>query len=278
MIGEPGSEFVAFDLEATGLSPAADRIVEIGAVRFDPRGQILATFEHLVNPRQPSQAAAQSLHGICADLLAAAEPAEIVLPQFVAFLGDPRSTTLLAHNAAFDAGFLGRELIRAGLLLPDHFVVDTLAWSRRRWPRIGSHKLDVLARRLGFEETTAHRALVDSLRVRTVTQALLAEEPAAGTEHPPLAYPIFDGAGQPPIPRGWSRVAEAITRDEVVRIEYLGGTRGSTPREITPKGFAQRGGVAYLVAVCHVDQKLKEFQVDRVRSCEVLKPGDGIAP
>ena len=39
----------------------------------------------------------------------------------------------------------------------------------------------------------------------------------------------------------------------MVRIEYDGGTRGSTPRSITPRRFVQRGGATYLVAFCHLD-------------------------
>jgi len=272
MLDEPGSEFVAFDLEATGLSPAVDRIVEAGAVRFDAAGKVRATFERLVNPLQPSAPMAQSMHRISDESLADAETAEVVLPAFVAFLGDPATTTLLAHNAAFDAGLLGHELVRAGLPIPGHFVVDTLAWSRRRWPNHGSHKLDALARRLGFEEPTTHRALADSHRVRAVFLHLRAESDGAGDDHPPLAYPIFDGAGPPPVPRGWERVAEAIAHDGVVQIEYLGGTRGATPRAISPQAFAHRGGVAYLVAVCHLDGKVKEFQVDRIRNCQVVGP------
>ncbi len=271
MMGGPGSEFVAFDLEATGLSPRVDRIIEIGAVRFDASGRVLATFEQLVNPLQPSGAMARSVHQISDEALVNASTAEVALPSFVAFLGDPVTTTLLAHNAAFDAGLLGRELTRANLAWPEHFVVDTLAWSRRRWPQFGSHKLDSLAQRFTEDETVRHRALADSERVRVVALALIADEGAGGADQLPLAYPIFDGAGPAPVPRGWNQVAEAIGRGEVFQIRYLGGSHGATPRKITPQGFAHRGGVAYLAAVCHHDQKVKEFQIDRIRDCQRLE-------
>ena len=275
MIVHPSAEFVAFDLETTGLSPQVDRVIEIGAVRFLGSGEVVATFERLVNPLQPSGAAALSVHKISDEALSQAETAESVLPDFVAFLGDPKTTTLLAHHSAFDAGFLGRELVRAGMALPEHDVIDTLAWARRKWPNYGSHKLEALAKRLGPDPAQTHRALVDSDRVRRVFLALVVGE--EGQDEPaPLAYPIFDGAGPPPIPKGWHNVAEAIGRDEVVRIEYAGGTRGLNPRDISPKRFAHRGGVAYLVAVCHLDRKVKEFQIDRVRSRQVIGPGSSI--
>lgn len=268
-----GRLFVAFDLETTGLSAVSDRIVEIGAVKFTESGEILAEFERLVNPLRRSSPMARAVHGISDEELARAESAEVVLPQFVEFLGDPGRTTLLAHNASFDAGFLGRELARIGRPKPDHSVVDTLALSRRRWPKIGGHKLDDLARRLGLDPHGPHRALADSRRVRGLWLALEAagDEVASGIGALPLAYPIFDARLPLPAPTGWSWVEDAIGRDLVIRIEYAGGTRGPGLREITPRRFSNRGGVAYLVAFCHLDAKEKEFRLDRVRHFEVVE-------
>jgi DNA polymerase-3 subunit epsilon len=265
----PRSEYVAFDLETTGLSAQSDRIVEIGAVRFDALGRVLGEFERLVNPLRPSSPRARAVHGISDAELALAETAEVVLPEFLEFLGEPTFTTLMAHNASFDAGFLGRELARLGRPMPGHAVVDTLALARRRWPKLGGHRLDFLAGRLGLDPHGPHRALADSRRVRGLWLAL----EAAGDEadESPLAYPIFDPRCPPPAPRGWAEVEVAIGLDQVVKIEYAGGTRGPAPREITPRRFANRGGVAYLVALCHLDLKEKEFRLDRVRRFEVLE-------
>jgi DNA polymerase-3 subunit epsilon len=262
-------EFVAFDLETTGLSPVVDRIIEIGAVRFDSSGRELATFETLVNPHRPSGPNARAVHGIDDEDLTRAPEAEVVLPAFVAFLGHHERTTLLAHNATFDAGFLGRELARYGLPLPAHSVVDTLAWSRRRWPSLGSHKLGNLAIRFGLDPGGPHRALADARRVVGLWREL--RSGWAPGDEPPLAYRIFDGRLPPPAPEGWGGVVGAIGRDQSLRISYAGGTRGIKPRLVTPRGFAHRGGVAYLVAVCHHDSREKEFRLDRVRSFEVIE-------
>jgi DNA polymerase III subunit epsilon len=270
----PRLEYVAFDLETTGLSAESDRIVEIGAVRFDASGEILGEFERLVNPLRPSGARARAVHGISDAELALAETAEVVLPEFLGFLGDPARTTLMAHNASFDAGFLGRELARLGRPMPGHDVVDTLALSRRRWPKLGGHKLDFLANRLGLDPHGPHRALADSRRVRGLWLAL--EAASVEAESLPLAYPIFDARCPLPAPRGWSWVEDAIGRDQVVRIEYTGGTRGLGLRAISPRRFSNRGGVAYLVALCHLDLKEKEFRLDRVRRFEVVEKPAGL--
>jgi DNA polymerase-3 subunit epsilon len=74
-------------------------------------------------------------------------------------------------------------------------------------------------------------------------------------------------------PAGWESLEDAIAQGLRVRIEYSGGTQGSGPREITPRYFDQRGGVAYLVAFCHIDALEKKFRLDRVLNYEVLTSG-----
>jgi len=61
-----------------------------------------------------------------------------------------------------------------------------------------------------------------------------------------------------------------IASGRSVRITYDGGTRGISPRSITPRRFQQKGGVAYVVAYCHLDSLEKSFRLDRIRHCEVL--------
>jgi DNA polymerase-3 subunit epsilon len=231
-------EFVAFDLETTGLFAETDRIVEVGAVRFDATGRELGRFERLVHPGRPMSPAAQAIHGISDAVLAGAPGAAAVLPAFVAWLGAPGATVLLAHNASFDAGFLGRELARLGHPLPGHRVVDTLAAARRRWPEAPDHRLETLARWLGLDGDGAHRALADSLRVKGLWLAL-----AGGRDpvEPEVSYPIFDADGRAPAPWGWDPLVEAIARGLPVRLEYAGGTRGDAPAR-SPPGASSTGG------------------------------------
>ncbi len=56
-------------------------------------------------------------------------------------------------------------------------------------------------------------------------------------------------------------------------MEYDGGSRGPSPREITPRRFLHKGGIAYVVALCHADVFEKSFRLDRVRRYEVLSSG-----
>ena len=267
----PTRHYVAFDLETTGLVAEIDRVVEIGAVRFDASGREFGRFERLVHPERPMSPAAQAIHGISDADLADAKPARDVLPQFLRFLGDPRTTTLLAHNAAFDAGFLGRELALIDSDASEFAVVDTLALARRKIPEARDHRLDTLARLFSLDPEGPHRALADSLRVKGLWLAL---DGASMPDDLLVSYPIIDARGGMPAPNGWDLLNEAIAQGLAIRMEYAGGSRGSAPRDVTPRGFAHRGGVAYLVALCHIDTYEKSFRLDRVTRYQVVPPSE----
>ena len=126
----PTPTVIAIDLETTGLDVASDRVVEVGAIAFDGQGRDLGRFETLVRPGRPMGATAVAVSGIRDEDLADAPPAVEVLPELLAFLARFPAAPLIAHNAAFDAGFLGMELARAGLAIPDRLVLDTLALAR----------------------------------------------------------------------------------------------------------------------------------------------------
>ena len=133
---------------------------------------------------------------------------------------------------------------------PTHSLFDTLALARRRLPQLASHRLDNLARILGLDPAGAHRALADSLRVKAIWLLL---DGASEAEDTLVSYRMFDPKESEPTPEGWEPLVKAAARGIMVRIEYDGGTRGSTPRSITPRRFVQRGGATYLVAFCHLD-------------------------
>jgi DNA polymerase III subunit epsilon len=256
-------EFVALDLETTGLMAAMDRIVEIGAVRFDEAGLERGRFQTLVNPERPMSPGAFAVHGISDLDLIDAPVAADALPQLLAFLGDGARTILLAHNAPFDAGFLGREMTRAGLPLPEHSLCDTLVLARRRLPMLPSHRLDFLTQHLDLDATDAHRALADSLRVKDIWLRL--GGPSLWTNGLE-SFRIFDPEYSQPVPEGWEGLKAAADRGCTVRIQYEGGTQGSTFRQITPRRFMRKGGVTYVVAYCHIDSFEKSFRLDRIRS------------
>ena len=264
------TELVAFDLETTGLDPILDRIIEIGAIRFDRQGNVLDTFQSLVNPGRPSDPRAFAVHQISDAELLDAEPASIVLERFLGFLGEPSRSTLIAHNASFDASFLGAELNRSGFAPIGSTIIDTLALSRQTFPSLRSHRLDSLAKQFGFDRSDTHRALSDCKRVMSLWLAIsdqVSESPRQGM----LLYEVVEPDAVSAAPEGWDELRRAVRQGLRVRMSYQGGTRGADLREITPRRFTNRGGIPYVVSFCHLDEKEKAFRLDRVARYELIE-------
>lgn len=105
---------VFFDLEATGISPENDRIVDIALVKRSPDGSEVA-FSSLVNPGMPIPREAVAVHHISDDMVAAAPSFKELAPRVLEFIGD---ADLGGFNVArFDVPMLQAELKRAGFEL-----------------------------------------------------------------------------------------------------------------------------------------------------------------
>ena len=151
-------EYVAFDLETTGLSSQKDEIIEIGAVRMQG-GKELDRFQTFVNPRRRLEQKIVELTGITDAMLADAPSIETVLPEFLEFVGD---RVLVAHNADFDTGFIREACRKQGL--PYGFTsVDTLILSQNLLPHLNKFKLDVVSNALSLPDFNHHRAGDDAV-------------------------------------------------------------------------------------------------------------------
>ena len=163
-------EYAALDLETTGLDPARDRVIEVGAVAFTP-DHVSATMERLVDPGRPVPEAVLRLTGIRQDELRGAHSAEIALRELSDFL---RGRQPVGHGARLDVDFL----TAAGLWDPNQEILDTLDVARILLPAAPSHSLPLLAVELGFSQPRPHRALDDADATRQLLLRLR-EEAAA---------------------------------------------------------------------------------------------------
>jgi len=163
-----GQATVVLDFETTGLSPAVDRIIEIGAVRLE-NGQITDELSLLCDPGVPLKPKITEITGITDLMLRGKEtPAEGV-KKLLAFIGD---CAVAAHNAPFDISFLAAECARIG----ESFhapVMDTLIFARRLHPDWRSYKLGALCRQLGVSLKNAHRAVHDAAATAQCLQIML---------------------------------------------------------------------------------------------------------
>lgn len=154
--------FIAIDFETTGLSPQADRIVEIGAVKFKGR-EAVDRLSMLINPGFPMPASASSVNHITDKMLAGKPKEREAIATIVRFLGDALEgkTLLVAHNAQFDISFLSELLTRRGVNASIRYA-DTLSMSRHLVRGMDNYKQSTVARHFKIKNPQEHRALADA--------------------------------------------------------------------------------------------------------------------
>ncbi len=146
-------ELVAIDLETTGLDPASDAIIEIGAVRMED-GKILEEYSQLINPGIPIPERTTLLTGIAQEDVANAPRLNSVLPDIEMFIG---KAPVIGHSVSFDAGFMNRAGAMTGNLLLDTYDLASVLL-----PRMARYNLHNLTAEFGLVLEDAHRALDDA--------------------------------------------------------------------------------------------------------------------
>jgi len=147
---------VFVDLETTGGSVGEHRITEVGVVEV-AAGQV-SRWCTLVDPRQAIPPFIQQLTGITNQMVLGAPTFDEIAP---ALLKRLEGKLFVAHNAAFDRGFLRAEFERAGFSFnPD--VLCTVRLSRALFPAEKRHGLDALVERHALVPSDRHRALADA--------------------------------------------------------------------------------------------------------------------
>lgn len=149
-----------FDLETTGLDPKkGHRIIEIAGVRIEEGNVTDKTFVSLVNPERDIPWEAKQVNKIDEADVATAPTIDAVLPQFLEFA---TGSVLIAHNAAFDHGFLTaeKEFCWGYIELPE--CLCSMRLSQSLYPTEFRHSLDVLIRKFNLDmPADRHRALSD---------------------------------------------------------------------------------------------------------------------
>ena len=155
---------IVLDTETTGLDHRrGDRLVEIACIELQ---DLLPTGRHFhcyINPERDMPPEAEKVHGLSARFLADKPKfnAPEVHEAFLEFVGD---AVVIAHNAAFDRGFINFELDRLGRE-PLHVSrwVDTLGMAQKRFPGM-YNSLDALCKRfkISLAEREKHGALIDA--------------------------------------------------------------------------------------------------------------------
>jgi DNA polymerase-3 subunit epsilon len=152
---------IVLDTETTGIDPkTGHRVIEIACIEVEDLLPTGGYFHCYIDPERDIE---PEVHGISrASLMGKPKFADkVVCDAFLDFIGDAQ---LVAHNAAFDRGFVNMELERAGRdILPDPRWTCTYELAKKRFPGM-YNSLDALCKRfkISLAEREKHGALIDT--------------------------------------------------------------------------------------------------------------------
>lgn len=213
--------FCVLDLETTGGSPANCEITEIGAVKYRG-GELLGSFQTLVDPGQAIPPSITILTGITHAMVFDAPRIESALPMFLEFIGD---AIVVGHNVRFDLSFLNAAAIRLGYGHLENKSVDTAALARRLIrPEVRNLRLQTLADHFRSPVTPVHRALDDARATAHVLHGLLERVGSLGVTN-------LDDLLQLPTARGSAHYSKIKLTENLPRRPgiYIFRDRQSTP-------------------------------------------------
>ncbi|HEY9785767.1 MAG TPA: exonuclease domain-containing protein [Candidatus Obscuribacterales bacterium] len=271
-------DFIAFDVETTGLSPIACKLVELSAVRFRLGSKETSVFSTLIHPETSIPEEVTAIHGITDEMVKDAPPAKDAIPAFLQFIGD-ENAVLIAHNAAFDVGFLRVAVGRLGITPPNNPVVDTLQLARCLISDVPNYQLKTLAEFYGVVSVEYHRALSDSFHVREIF-----EQMTRGSKQQLSSLSDLDDFNclmrlaadetEWEVPAEFaghaSQIRKAIADGLEVRMVYRGAGTTHRPRVVKPLALLESRGNFYLSAFCPRVEAERTFRIDRIQSLHVL--------
>jgi DNA polymerase-3 subunit epsilon len=250
-------DFVAVDVETTGLQPSRQRLIEIAVVRYVD-GQPVDHWESLCNPERKIPAYITKLTKIDNQLVED-EPLFAVVAQAV----EERlaGAIVVGHNVEFDLAFINEELKRLGRFPLINERLDLLSLANRLLRDVRRPSLQAISQRLGIVSGTRqrHRAGPDASLTGMVAVELLKYARDAGfnsydelkalsrsatkrpREHMPRASSIVDRSILATIPRA---PGVYLMRDANGHIVYVGKAKNLRDRVSTyfsqPLGYTRK--------------------------------------
>lgn len=155
-------EFIAVDIETTGLNPNKDKILEIGAVYFK-EGKVIDTFNMLINPEIRIPRKISMINNITNSMVKNKPVEKEVIKSFLEFINVPleEGVPFCAHNAIFDFNFLKVALKNINMDIRLSYF-DTLHLSRKFLNKLPNHKQSTLENYFNILNETPHKALSDA--------------------------------------------------------------------------------------------------------------------
>ena len=153
---------IILDIETTGLEhKEGHRVIEIGCIELNSK-EVGASYHQYINPSKTLTEDNIKIHGITNEYLIDKPLFDEIVDDFLAFIED---SSIIAHNASFDVGFLNFELEKLSKpKIAKERVIDTIKIARQRFP--GQQvSLDALIKKLKINtliNRDQHGALKDA--------------------------------------------------------------------------------------------------------------------
>lgn len=163
----PADQYVAVDIETTGLSFKKEKIIEIGAIKVR-EGKEEDRFHSLIDPRRALGEETIRLTGLTDQMLEGSPGIEDVIGELVEFCGD---LPLLGHRILFDYSFLKKAAVDQRIVW-EREGIDTLFLCRVFMPPEEKKNLADACLLFGVETGRSHRALADAEAAHGLYQAL----------------------------------------------------------------------------------------------------------
>lgn len=259
------SGIIFFDMETTGLSPLANRIIELSAVKIDKNKKI-SIFDNLINPEIPIPPHTSEIHGINDEDVKEAPKIKNVLTEFLKF---SETLPLIAHNAKFDAGFLVYHSHLNEILLPSISVYCSYLMSKSSFPNLSSYKLKNLSEHFHIKLERHHRALDDTWACLYLVLACLREFSEMQKKLPKESYlfSLKDFKEKSfPIPEHLENkgLSSFVDKQVPLSILYSGGSHKGIFRPIIPLSLLPLPQGNYLYGLCLLSQKHKSFSLKKI--------------
>lgn len=251
------------DTETTGLEPSS-RVIEAAVIITDVTGNVLDTFETLINPEMPIPPCATSANNI-SDAMVQVAPlnAEAMVELWSRI---PEDAVLVAHYAPFDVGMLTYAAQRAGLPIDvQRPVIDTCAMAKAIKATKGN-SLDALVEHYGIvRKGEAHRAMCDVTAMMEYYWKVAGRTTIGDFARPwAEAGATYRYVHPDKLPAELSMLPDLVRGGGRLAIDYEDAQQKVTTREITPHGWYGKGEHLFLTGWCHLRNDQRSFRGDRI--------------
>lgn len=158
--------YVVVDIETSGLDCKKSKIIEIGAVLTNTRGDILDKFQCMIKQDIKLDKNIVELTGITDMDLSKGKDEREVLKSFLEFIKD---YPLLGYNFNFDMSFLNNSLERNSLKEINNKSYDLKYFVKLEKFFMKNYKLETALKEYGIDKKVKHRALEDAIMTQELS-------------------------------------------------------------------------------------------------------------